>query len=89
MKTSSGFEYNIEPERFNDMRIIDAYVKISKNDKDVIPLITLADLILGEDGKKALYEHIALPDGRIPADAFGRELGEIIRASQEDTATKK
>lgn len=89
MKTASGFEFNIDPERYNDMRIIDAYAALSKDASDINALLTLSDLILGEDGKKRLYEHIAEPDGRVPADAFGRELGEIMRAAQKEPATKK
>lgn len=89
MKTESGFEFKIEPERFNDMRIIDAYVAISKNENDIMALHTLAELILGADGKARLYDHIKQPDGRVPADAFGRELGEIMRAAQENPETKK
>lgn len=89
MKTASGFEFNIDPERFNDMRIIDAYAALSKDESDINALLTLSNLILGEDGKKRLYEHIAEPDGRVPADAFGRELGEIMRAAQKEPATKK
>lgn len=89
MKTASGFEFNIDPERFNDMRIIDAYAALSKDESDINALLTLSNLILGEDGKKRLYEHIAEPDGRVPADAFGRELGEIMRVAQKEPATKK
>lgn len=88
-KTTSGFEFTIDPERLNDMRIIDAYVAISKNEGDIVALHTLAELVLGTEGKRRLYEHIAEPDGRVPADAFGRELGEIMRAAQQDPATKK
>lgn len=89
MKTTSGFEFKIDPVRFNDMRIIDAYAALSKDASDITALLTLSDLILGEDGKKRLYDHIAEPDGRVPADAFGRELGEIMRAAQDEPATKK
>jgi len=89
MKTTSGFEFKIDPVRFNDMRIIDAYAALSKDASDITALLTLSDLILGEDGKKRLYDHISEPDGRVPADAFGRELGEIMRAAQNEPATKK
>lgn len=89
MKTTSGFEFKIDPKRFNDMRIIDAYAALSRDAGDINALLTLSDLILGDDGKKRLYEHIAEPDGRVPADAFGRELGEIMRAAQDEPATKK
>lgn len=89
MKTASGFEFNIEKERFNDMRIIDAFVALEHNPEDMKALVAMSDLVLGTEGKEQLYAHLALPDGRVPADAFGRELGEIMRAAQGDASTKK
>lgn len=89
MKTASGFEFDIAPERLDDMRIIDAFAALQSNTEDMTALLTLSDLVLGKEGKARLYEHIKLPNGRVPASAFGRELGEIMRAAQENPATKK
>lgn len=89
MRTTSGFEFEIAPETLDDMRIIDAYAALQHNTEDMTALLTLSELILGKDGKARLYEHIALPNGRVPASAFGRELGEIMLAAQGNTAAKK
>ena len=40
--------------------------------------ITLAECLLGTDGKERLMKHVQTPDGRIPFSAMDRELSEIF-----------
>ena len=80
VKTSSGFEIELAEETLNNMELLDALADLSGGDG--IQLCKIVPMILGKEGKKKLYDHLRLPDGRVPADAVDRELGEIMNALQ-------
>ncbi len=74
-KTSSGFEYQIPEENVNDMEFIDAV-----NDMDAgmyTAVSKVASLLLGEQ-KKALYDHVRTPAGKVPIDKVINELRDIL-----------
>lgn len=80
VKTSSGFEIELAEETMNNMELLDALADLSAGDG--IQLCRIIPMVLGKEGKKSLYEHLRLPDGRVPADAVDREVGEILKALQ-------
>lgn len=43
----------------------------------------VVERLIGKEGKERLYDHLRTEDGRVPIEAFGRELGDIIRAIGE------
>ena len=65
-KTSTGFEFDIEDERLDDMELVDIMAEIDEN-----PLLMpkLCKMLLGEEQKKRLYDHLRSEDGRVPIEA--------------------
>lgn len=80
VKTSSGFEIELSEDTMNNMELLDALADLSAGDG--IQLCRIIPMVLGKEGKKRLYDHLRLPDGRVPADAVDREIGEIFKALQ-------
>lgn len=80
IKTSSGFEIELDDNTLNNMGFLDAVTGL--NDGDYSQFSRIVPMVLGKEGRKKLYDHLRLPDGRVPADAVDRELNEIITAFQ-------
>ena len=77
--TKSGFRCDIPLERMDDWRIVEAISRSGKSAMDSYTAdITLAECLLGTDGKERLMKHVQTPDGRIPFSAMDRELSEIF-----------
>lgn len=55
VKTSSGFEYEIDEENLNDMRLLDLVAEISNGDTTKLPL--MISMVLG-DQKEKLYKNL-------------------------------
>lgn len=74
-KTSTGFVYSIDENVLNNFELLDLFAEVDEN-----PLLLpkLIKILLGEEGKKALYDHVRLEDGTVPADKIEKELVEII-----------
>lgn len=79
-KTSTGFVYSIDENVLNNFELLDLFAEVDEN-----PLLLpkLLKMLLGEETKKALYDHVRLEDGTVPADAISRELLEIISGNPE------
>ena len=76
-KTSTGFEFDIEDERLDDMELVDIMAEIDEN-----PLLMpkLCKMLLGEEQKKRLYDHLRSEDGRVPIEATTNALQEIFNS---------
>lgn len=87
--TSTGFAYEFEEERLDDMRFVDVLAVVvdpeaPKFDK-ISGVSRLLGLLLGEDMKKALYEHIgAAHGGRVPRAELEAALEEILAGGGKD-----
>lgn len=79
-KTSTGFAYSIDENVLNNFELLDLFAEVDEN-----PLLLpkLLKMLLGEETKKALYDHVRLEDGTVPADAISRELLEILNGNDE------
>lgn len=84
--TKSGFAYEISDDALNDMRVVDALAELDIDNPSLIPinLSKVATLLLGANGKSALYKHIADENGAVRMDRFLEEMTEILSA-KEDT----
>lgn len=77
IKTSTGFEADIDDSCIDDMELFDAVAELQGGDAMAIPVIISK---VGGAHKKALYDHCRLPDGRVPVQAVSTEIGEIFVA---------
>ena len=76
-KTSTGFEFDIEDERLDDMELVDIMAEIDEN-----PLLMpkLCKMLLGEEQKKRLYDHLRSEGGRVPIEATTNAIQEIFNS---------
>ena len=76
-KTTTGFEFDIEDERLDDMELVDIMAEIDEN-----PLLMpkLCKMLLGEEQKKRLYDHLRSEDGRVPIEATTNAIQEIVNS---------
>lgn len=79
-KTSTGFAYSINENALNNFELLDLFAEVDEN-----PLLLpkVIEMLLGKDGKEALYNHVRLEDGTVPADKISDELAEIITGNKE------
>ena len=85
-KTSSGFAFNVNRTVIDDMRIVDAVAEVADGSNPVA-ISFLVKTILGEEGKKALYEHLQEEDGRVPLTKVSNEITEILRHLEKKEKT--
>lgn len=74
-KTSTGFVYEINENVLNNFELLELFAEVDENPLLLPKLLTM---LLGKDGKQALYDHVRIEDGTVPADKISSELLEII-----------
>lgn len=74
--TKSGFAYSIPKDAIDNMELIDALAE--SNDDNPLAISKVCLLLMGKDTRKSLYDHLRLPDGRVPANAVAEEIMEIF-----------
>jgi len=89
-KTSTGFEFKANDGIKNDFRFVETLAALkSENASDKLRgQVELVNLLLGKDGKTALFAHVRLADGTVPTDRVLEEVNEIILAMREEPETK-
>lgn len=88
-KTSTGFEYEYDEARLDDMRFVDVLAVVVDPDAPPFDKIAgaskLLTMLLGEDLKKQLYDHIGKEhDGRVPRAELEKALEEIMQAKDAE-----
>lgn len=86
-KTSTGYEYEINPERFKDARFLMEFARIRKNG-DETGYFLLMDRVLGSEVYEDLCRHCETDEGIAPLDAVLREIKEIFEAVTKNAETK-
>ncbi|MBC2575220.1 hypothetical protein [Peptostreptococcus canis] len=76
-KTSTGFEYEIDVDKLDDMNFIEL---LSEVDSNPILLPKIIEFMLGKDGKKKLYEHVSEENGRVSIKKIEQEMADIIKS---------
>ena len=78
--TESGFEFTIKESTLNNFELLEVFSEVDEN-----PLLLpkALNMLLGEEQKKKLYDHIRLEDGTVPTDKVGAELIEIFANNQK------
>lgn len=87
--TSTGFEYEYDETRLDDMRFVDVLAKVVDPETPQLEKVSgvsrLTDMLLGQELKAALYAHIgSTHDGRVPAAELEAALGEIMGGAGKD-----
>ena len=87
--TSTGFVYEYDETRLDDMRFVDVLAVVVDPEAPQFDKISgaskLLTMLLGDDMKKALYEHIgASHGGRVPRAELEAALGEIMQAKDAE-----
>lgn len=82
VKTASGFECEIDPNVADDMEILDDIAAVDERPQ-VMP--KLLEKILGEEQKKAMYDHLRAEDGRVPVKPTMDMFVEIMNLAGEAT----
>lgn len=80
-KTDSGFEFEIEESRLDDMEVLDLMCEIDRDNIAVMP--ELSDTLFGKKQKKKLYDHLRTEQGNVPIEAFVNEVTEILNKAGE------
>lgn len=75
-KTTSGFEFEINRDKLDDMEFIDLLADLK--DGDYLKFSRIADFMLGKDQKARLYEHIRKAHGQARISLFAEEMKEIL-----------
>ena len=76
IKTTSGFECDIDEDTLDDIELIEDLVEIDSGNATLVPRV-IGRLL--PDDKKKLYDHVRTDKGRVPIGAVGEELAEIIK----------
>lgn len=79
-KTKSGFEFNLDETRLDNMEFIDALAEAEENG---LAFSKVVKLMFDEDQRKALYDHLRTEDGRVPLEAVVNTVTEIMTTSAE------
>ncbi len=87
--TSTGFAFEYDETRLDDMRFVDVLAKVVDPEATLLEKVSgtsrLVSMLLGEDIKAALYAHIgAAHEGRVPRAELETALGEIMAAAGKD-----
>ena len=75
IKTSLGFEAEIDEKRLDDMELLDAIVAMDQGRKEA--LSTVVDKVLGPD-KARLYALVREKEGRVPIKKVTDQVREIF-----------
>lgn len=79
-KTKSGFAFSIDPAVQDDMELLDA---IAEADENPLKITNVLKRLLGEEQKKALYEHLRDEKGHVSIKAVSQEIVDIFNSSQQ------
>lgn len=81
VRLSDGFELTLDPDALNDAEILDDLERVDAGEAWVA--VRVLRKILGNEGKKRLYDHIRNPEtGRVTYDAVGEALRELFQAPE-------
>ena len=74
--TASGFVFETDEGRANNMELFDALVAFQRGDK--LALADVVDKVMGAD-KKRMYDHLRAESGTVPIEKVTAEVMEILQ----------
>ena len=76
--TKTGFAYQIHAEALDDMELLDAIAEIDGNP---LAISKVLKMLLGEQQRKELYDHLRGEDGRVSVKAVSEAIADIFSSS--------
>lgn len=80
-KTESGFEFEIDAEILDDYDFLELLCRIDEGETSLT--IKMVDMLLGEEQKEKLKNHVRAKSGRVSAKRLLAEVMEIFNATKE------
>lgn len=77
-KTKSGFEFELDENVINNMELVDALADCASDDPFAVS--KTVKLLLGNELRRKLYDHLRTGDGRVPMEMVSMEISEIFSA---------
>lgn len=74
-KLKCGFEYEIDESALDNMELLDVIVEVDENPTAVSKLVRM---ILPDDQRKRLYDHLRTEKGNVPVMAVSEAITEIL-----------
>ena len=84
--TRTGFEFSCNGRLMHNVEFLEEFAAVRKGDG--LEIFDLINRALGEDQKKALYDHIRNDDGVVTVEALREELEDIFEVLAEADETK-
>lgn len=90
VKTSSGFECELNESIAQDWRFVKAVAMADSDDEsDKLRGYTkIIELLLGKSGEQKLMEHVKTADGIVPIADINKETIELIQAMKQNQTVK-
>lgn len=79
-KLKSGFEYKIEDSALDNMELLDLIVEVDQNPLAISKVIKM---LLGEEQRNKLYDHLRSEKGNVPVVAVSEAVAEIFQSSNQ------
>lgn len=78
--TESGFKFNVNDKALKNMELVEAIAEVDSNPLRLPGLLTM---LLGDEQKKKLYDHVRAKDNTVPMDKVAAEVVAILHAMGE------
>lgn len=86
LTTKSGFVCEINKEDLDDMELLEDIGAVQDGNTFKVPSVIRR--MLGDEQKKALYDHLRNDAGRVPTEAVYDTMGEIFELINKDDESK-
>ena len=77
--TKSGFDYEVSDEAMNSFELIEVLAEVDTNP---LQLPRLVKMLLGDEQKKKLADHLRTESGTVPLDSISVEIMEIFQSGR-------
>lgn len=75
-KTKSGFAFELEEFTLDNFELVEELAKADAG--DIGAFVKGINMLLGEEQKKRLYDHLRTDNGNVPIEAFQAAIFEIM-----------
>lgn len=77
-KTATGFAFKVPKNVLDNMELVDTLAEMQEDNP--LAVSAVVRLLLGEVQRKALYDHLRAPDGRVPIVAVTDAVKDVFAA---------